>query len=54
MTRGIETAKLIPRGTSAYSAAREQIRTWREFLNPQPVPTPETPQIEPSTIPSGQ
>ncbi|XZF61789.1 MAG: chromosome segregation ATPase [Gloeotrichia echinulata DVL01] len=54
MTRGIETAKLIPRGTSAYSAAREQIRTWREFLNPQPVPTPETPQIEPSTTPSGQ
>lgn len=54
MTRGIETAKLIPRGTSAYSAAREQIRTWREFLNPQPVPTPEIPQIEPSTIPSGQ
>jgi hypothetical protein len=54
MTRGIETAKLIPRGTSAYSAAREQIRTWREFLNPQPVPTPEIPQIEPSTTPSGQ
>ncbi|MFK0734839.1 MAG: chromosome segregation ATPase [Gloeotrichia echinulata GP01] len=54
MTRGIETAKLIPRGTSAYSAAREQIRTWREFLNPQPVPTPETPQIEPSITPSGQ
>ncbi len=54
MTRGIETAKLIPRGTSAYSAAREQIRTWREFLNPQPVPTPEIPQIEPSTIPSGE
>ncbi len=54
ITRGIETAKLIPRGTAAYSAAREQIRTWREFLKPKPVPTPEIPQIEPSTTPSGQ
>lgn len=55
ITRAIETAKLIPRGTAAYSAAREQIRTWREFLQPQPVPTPETqPQFEPIITPSGQ
>ncbi|MEC4814942.1 MAG: chromosome segregation ATPase [Scytonema sp. PMC 1069.18] len=47
--RGIETAKLIPRWSSAYSAARDQIRAWEEFLNPPP-PQPEfTP--EPSTEP---
>lgn len=34
--RAIETARLVPRGTAAYSAAREQIRAWREFLNPEP------------------
>jgi hypothetical protein len=36
ITRAIETARLIPRRTAAYSAAREQIRAWEEFLNPQP------------------
>jgi hypothetical protein len=36
MNRGIETANLIPRGTAAYDAAREQIRTWQQFLNPAP------------------
>jgi hypothetical protein len=49
--RGIETAKLVPRWSSAYSAAQDQIRVWEEFLNPpppQPEFTPE-PSIEPST-----
>lgn len=45
IVRAIETAKLIPRGTAAYSAAREQIRTWRELLNPQPAPN----TFQPST-----
>jgi hypothetical protein len=38
INRGIETAKLIPRGTAAYSEAREQIRAWRELLKPKPTP----------------
>ncbi|MBR8836698.1 MAG: chromosome segregation ATPase [Stigonema ocellatum SAG 48.90 = DSM 106950] len=38
MVKGIETAKLIPRNTAAYSAARDQIRTWRAILNPPPPP----------------
>ncbi|MEM9924456.1 MAG: chromosome segregation ATPase [Cyanobacteria bacterium P01_D01_bin.50] len=42
--RAIETAKLVPRGTQAYKAARQQIRTWRDFLNP---PEPEPPVVEP-------
>jgi hypothetical protein len=41
ITQGIETAKLIPQGSAAYSAAREQIRTWRELLKPEPEPEPE-------------
>ncbi|MBD2605475.1 chromosome segregation ATPase [Scytonema hofmannii FACHB-248] len=41
ITQGIETAKLIPQGSAAYSAAREQIRNWRELLKPQPEPEPE-------------
>ncbi|KAF3888599.1 MULTISPECIES: type 2 periplasmic-binding domain-containing protein [Nostocales] len=52
MARGIETARLIPRGTSAYSAARDQIRAWEEFLNP---PAPQTePQVAPETAPTEQ
>ncbi|MBW4591458.1 MAG: chromosome segregation ATPase [Brasilonema angustatum HA4187-MV1] len=39
--RAIETARLIPRGTDAYSAAREQIRAWQEYLNPQPQEVPQ-------------
>lgn len=39
--RAIETAMLIPRGTDAYSAAREQIRAWQEYLNPQPQEAPQ-------------
>ena len=41
ITQGIETAKLIPQGSAAYSAAREQIRTWRELLKSEPEPEPE-------------
>ncbi|MBW4607162.1 MAG: chromosome segregation ATPase [Hassallia sp. WJT32-NPBG1] len=41
ITQGIETAKLIPQGSAAYSAAREQITTWRELLKPEPEPEPE-------------
>ncbi|NWF59152.1 MAG: chromosome segregation ATPase [Fischerella sp.] len=36
ISRGIETASLIPRGTAAYRAAQQQIRSWRQFLNPEP------------------
>jgi hypothetical protein len=42
--RAIETAKLVPKGTQAYNAAQDQIRTWRDFLNP---PEPEPPVVEP-------
>ncbi len=45
--RAIETAKLVPQGTQAYGAAQDQIRTWRDFLNP---PEAEPQLIEP-TIP---
>lgn len=41
ITQGIETAKLIPQGSAAYSAAREQIRTWRELLKPEPEQFPD-------------
>ena len=46
--KAIETAQLIPRGSAAYSAAQEQIKTWRQFLNPEPQ------QFQPSTIIDGQ
>ncbi|UKO98048.1 chromosome segregation ATPase [Nostoc sp. UHCC 0870] len=36
IAKGIDIARLVPRGTSAYSAAQEQIKTWQQFLNPQP------------------
>ncbi|MBD2200012.1 MULTISPECIES: chromosome segregation ATPase [Calothrix] len=48
--KGIEIAKLVPRGSSAYSAAQQQIQTWREFLNPEPQPaTPPTLSPSPSS-----
>ncbi|MBF1990358.1 chromosome segregation ATPase [Fischerella thermalis] len=34
--RAIKTARLIPRYAAAYNAAQEQIRVWRNFLNPEP------------------
>jgi soluble cytochrome b562 len=49
ITQGIETAKLIPQGSAAYSAAREQIRNWRELLKPQPEPEPEQSPEESTT-----
>lgn len=39
----VAIAKLVPRNTEAYRAAREQIATWERFLNP---PQPETPVLE--------
>ncbi|MDB9372722.1 chromosome segregation ATPase [Nodularia sphaerocarpa] len=36
MLRGIEIAKLIPRSSSVYSRAQQQIKDWQSFLNPQP------------------
>ncbi len=51
--RAIETARLVPRYTSAYSSAREQIRAWRELLAPEPEPQP-TEQPEDSSTPIGQ
>lgn len=41
LTRAIETAKLIPRSSSVYSRAQQQIQNWQSFLNP-----PEPPQTE--------
>ncbi|MEA5570287.1 chromosome segregation ATPase [Calothrix sp. UHCC 0171] len=50
INRAIQTAQLIPRGTAAYSQARQQIRAWREFLNPIPLPTEQAqPQPQEST-----
>lgn len=43
MARAIDTAKLIPRGSSAYTDAQEQIRTWQEFMMPK---SPSTPSME--------
>ncbi|MBH8572684.1 chromosome segregation ATPase [Nostocaceae cyanobacterium CENA369] len=47
IARAIETARLIPRASAVYSTAREQIKTWQQFLNPQPPPPPQ-PDIQPS------
>ncbi|MBU7581780.1 MAG: chromosome segregation ATPase [Nostoc sp. TH1S01] len=41
LSKAIETAQLVPRGTSAYSTAQEQIKNWQQLLNPQPLPQPE-------------
>jgi hypothetical protein len=46
--RAIETVKLIPRGTAAYSSAREQISAWRELLKPAPE-TQQTEEAQPRT-----
>ncbi|KZL50773.1 chromosome segregation ATPase [Nodularia spumigena CENA596] len=47
IVRAIETAKLIPRSSSVYSRAQQQIENWQSFLNP---PEPEPPVIQP-TVP---
>ncbi|MBD2693707.1 chromosome segregation ATPase [Anabaena catenula] len=43
VARSIQTARLIPRGSSAYRDAQEQIKTWRQFILPKssPEPSPE-------------
>ncbi|MFM7365988.1 MAG: chromosome segregation ATPase [Cuspidothrix sp.] len=43
VARAIDTAKSIPRGSSAYTDAQEQIRTWQQFMMPK---SPSTPSIE--------
>lgn len=40
MPGGIAIAQKIPRGTSAYRAAQQQIDIWQKFLNPPPVESP--------------
>jgi hypothetical protein len=47
LTRSIEVAKLVPRGSSAYRDAQQQIRTWQRFLMPPPEPSPQ-PLLQPS------
>ncbi|MEY3404570.1 MAG: hypothetical protein RLZZ86_4192, partial [Cyanobacteriota bacterium] len=43
VAKAIDTAKLIRRGSSAYTEAKEQIRTWRQLLIPK---SPLTPSVE--------
>jgi hypothetical protein len=43
VAKAIDTANLIPRGSSAYTDAQEQIRTWRQFTTPKP---PLSPSVE--------
>ncbi|QOV24170.1 chromosome segregation ATPase [Anabaenopsis elenkinii] len=49
LPRAIETARLIPRGSSAYNAAQQQIKNWQQLLNPEPPPfEPIVPIVESS------
>jgi hypothetical protein len=51
VAKAITTAKLIPRSSSAYTDAREQIRTWRQLLIPKSQLTPSvesTPEATPA------
>lgn len=50
ISRAIETAKLIPRNSAAYNAAQEQIRSWRDFLNPAPAPEQQFDPLLPARI----
>ncbi|QLE58691.1 chromosome segregation ATPase [Nostoc sp. TCL26-01] len=45
LSQAIETARLIPRSSSVYGAAQEQIRIWQQFLNPTPQPVEPSPTI---------
>ncbi|MEA5619498.1 chromosome segregation ATPase [Cronbergia sp. UHCC 0137] len=38
IAKAIDTAQLIPRSSNIYRQAQEQIRTWRQLLNPEPSP----------------
>lgn len=53
LAKAIDTAKLVPRGSGAYTDAQEQIRTWRQFMIPKSAPSPsvestpeETPAVQ--------
>ncbi|MTJ32370.1 chromosome segregation ATPase [Aphanizomenon sp. UHCC 0183] len=62
VAKAIDTANLIPSGSSAYTDAQEQIRTWQQFMIPKSAPSPsvestpeETPAVQktqPLTIPN--
>ena len=62
VAKAIDTANLIPSGSSAYTDAQEQIRTWLQFMIPKSAPSPsvestpeETPAVQktqPLTIPN--
>ncbi|MEM7727017.1 MAG: chromosome segregation ATPase [Cyanobacteria bacterium P01_A01_bin.45] len=54
LEQAIETANLVPRGTSAYSAARRQIREWRNLLNPEPEPEPQEEQFNSEEVTNTQ
>lgn len=49
ISKGIEIARSIPRNTSAYGDAQEQIRAWQQFLRPQPEPTPQESSPSPTS-----
>ena len=56
VAKAIDTAKLIPRGSSAYTDSREQIRTWRQLMIPKSPPSPSvesTPELTPA-VPESQ
>ncbi|QSV69839.1 MAG: chromosome segregation ATPase [Aphanizomenon flos-aquae KM1D3_PB] len=62
VAKAIDTANLIPSGSSAYTDAQEQIRTWQQFMIPKSAPSPsvestpeETPAVQktqPLTMPN--
>jgi hypothetical protein len=55
VARAIDTAKLIPRGSGAYTDAQEQIRSWRQFMIPKSPPSPSvasTPEPTPAVLES--
>jgi hypothetical protein len=49
VAKAIDTAKLIPRGSSAYTDSREQIRTWRQLMIPKSPPSPSVESIPEQT-----
>ena len=56
VAKAIDTAKLIPRGSSAYTDAEEQIKTWRQLMIPKSPPSPSvesTPELTPA-VPESQ
>jgi hypothetical protein len=56
VAKAIDTAKLIPRGSGAYTDAQEQIRTWRQLMIPKSPPSPSvesTPELTPA-VPESQ